>query len=586
MDEQPWVDVAADDEITPSSPCVVRLGRLQLAVLRDDDGHLHALNNRCPHEGYPLAQGYVRGCTLTCAWHNFKFDLRDGQCLMGDEPVGVFPVRVCDGRVQVDPREPADEGAVERGMARLGSALLERKLGQIARETVRLLELGVAPERLAIEAARFDAVHADYGSTHALPVATDILGYLPRYPGPSAALPLMQAFDLASEPNVRRPSRPLAEPEDPGDDPVAAGDRLRLRVRDEDGAGAEALLRGALARGWSRAQIEPWLLAPCFDHFLSFGHPLIYTIKTFDLLERVGWEHAEVVLPALLCRTVSATREDTLPRWRSFVAKQAAVEPKVSAWWATTPTTRTVAAMVPEQREAWWSALVQGHRDEAFDAIAQMLDHGCAPAAIADLVGAAAAARLLRLQLDHDGDDTVQEGWLDVTHTMTFADAVHHAVERTTDPTALRLLFQSARFVNNARTLDGPDATAQLLPSPAPTSVEAIRDSILGRRPHDAVAQVTRYLIDHGADDALAAMCSDLPLQDVYTRPIVIAHAIKTGRVAFELAARLQGTPWAHLPIAAFVRFAAAAPRERSVARLVHEAERLVVEGKVPRTLT
>src|SRR5690606_2783137 len=128
-----WVDVAAEVEITPSRPAVLRLGRQRVAVLRNDEGQLWAVDDRCPHEGYPLTQGQLRGCTLTCAWHNFKFDLRDGRCLKGDEAVAVYPVRVVGGRVEVDPRPAADEGAVERGLQRLHEGVGERRPGQIAR---------------------------------------------------------------------------------------------------------------------------------------------------------------------------------------------------------------------------------------------------------------------------------------------------------------------------------------------------------------------------------------------------------------------------------------------------------------------
>jgi len=586
MSDEAWVDVAAEAEITPSQPAVLRMGRLQLAVLRNEEGELWAVDNRCPHEGYPLAEGQLRGCTLTCAWHNFKFDLRDGRCLKGDEAVAVFPVRVVDGRVQVDPRPPRDDGAIDRGLARLREGMLERKLGQLARDATRLLALGVPPQRIAVEAARFDAERAEYGSTHALAVANDVLPLCSRHTGTGAALPLMQVLDLASESNVRRPVRPLAEPVDPGADPVAAGRRLRELVEREDGEGAEALLRGALARGFGRAELEPWLYGPCCDHFLSFGHPVIYQVKLFDLLDAAGWEHAQVLLPAHLRGIVDATREDTLPRWQAFTRRLTACEGALAAWWAAAPAGGTAAELPPERRASWWSALVDGDRDAAFDAVQEALDAAVAPTAIADVIAAAATARLLRFDLAIDADDTVQDGWLEVTHTLTFAAAVHAAVQRYRDPTALRLLFYAARFVNNARTLDADPVPPLPVASGEAGSLAKITEAIAARDPASAVARTAAYLAAYGPNAALRHACEDLPLRDLYTRPLIVAHAIKTGRVAFEVAARLRGTPWADLPILAFVRFAAAPLRERPVGRLVHEAERLVVEGKVPRTLT
>jgi hypothetical protein len=444
----------------------------------------------------------------------------------------------------------------------------------------------VPPQRLAVEAARFDAERAEYGSTHALAVAADVLPLLSRYSGTAAALPLMQVLDLASENNVRRPVRPLAEPVDPGVDPVAAGRRLRELVEREDGEAAEALLRGALARGYGRAELEPWLYGPCCDHFLSFGHPLIYTVKVFDLLEEVGWEHAPAILPGHLRGIVDATREDTLPRWQAFVRRLAACEGELSRWWAAAPTGGTAAELPPERRQAWWSALVDGDRDAAFDAVQEALEAAVAPTAIADVIAAAAAARLLRLDLAIDADPTVQDGWLDVTHTLTFASAVHAAVQRYRDPTALRLLFYAMRFVNNARALDVDPVPPLPAASGEVVSLAEVTAAIEARDPAAAVTRTAAYLAAHGPDHALRHACEDLPLHDLYTRPIIVAHAIKTGRVAFEVAARLRGTPWADLPILAFVRFAAAPLRERAVGQVVFEAQRLVVEGKVPRTLT
>ena len=78
----------------------------QIAIFRTDDG-LFACNNRCPHEGYPLAEGSVSdGCTLTCNWHNWKFDLRNGDNLYGGDRLRVYPVERRDDDVWIDLTEP------------------------------------------------------------------------------------------------------------------------------------------------------------------------------------------------------------------------------------------------------------------------------------------------------------------------------------------------------------------------------------------------------------------------------------------------------------------------------------------------
>ena len=81
-------------------------GPAQLVLGLTEAGEPFALDNRCPHEGYPLAQGHVKGCLLTCAWHNWKFDVRDGRCTLGGEGVRKYPTRLEGGVVEVDFTEP------------------------------------------------------------------------------------------------------------------------------------------------------------------------------------------------------------------------------------------------------------------------------------------------------------------------------------------------------------------------------------------------------------------------------------------------------------------------------------------------
>ena len=48
------------------------------------DGNYYALENACPHQGGPIADGWVEGLTVTCPWHAWCFDLRTGTMTLGD----------------------------------------------------------------------------------------------------------------------------------------------------------------------------------------------------------------------------------------------------------------------------------------------------------------------------------------------------------------------------------------------------------------------------------------------------------------------------------------------------------------------
>lgn len=588
-----WIDVGEAAEITPGQPKLVRSGKHDLAVVRTDDQGLYAVANSCPHEGYPLVQGYVRDCTLTCPWHNFKFDLRDGKCLVGDEDVRSYPVREVDGRVHVDVCDGDPERFVDQRVVKLGEALEKRRLGQVSREVVRLLHAGVPPQRLVAVAATFDAKRAEYGSTHALAVAADVLTYLPRYLGVKAALPIMQAMELAAESGMGRREHEPVPANEPGPDLALARARFEAMVEAEDMAGAEALLRGALEQGAGADEIEPWFAAITSVHFLDFGHALIYRTKVFDLLAAVGWEAAPEVLTGLLRSIVYGTREDTLPRWKWIRESIARHEHRFFEWWAAN---RRVDVVVDNREPlivALVDALVSGRREQVEAALVAALAESIGFAAIADAFVAAGSQRLLRFRVARDADVTTQHGWLDVTHCLTVASALRRALERSDDDKVIRLVFFVARFLADSAALDD-DAAARSEPVAADRSLSttdwlaAVRDAI-GRRQADRAIELVAaaWSADPSfeAIEALREFAADLAVHDTYTRPIIAAHALKLARVAFEEATALRNTPWAAWPVLAFIRFAASPVRERNLERLVYEAERLVVHGHVPKTV-
>jgi nitrite reductase/ring-hydroxylating ferredoxin subunit len=82
----------------------------RFVVLALSDG-LRVVDARCPHNGGPLEQGWVRGDegdrVLVCPWHWYRFDLDTGACDTSPQHVlGVHPVREIDGVTYADVGEP------------------------------------------------------------------------------------------------------------------------------------------------------------------------------------------------------------------------------------------------------------------------------------------------------------------------------------------------------------------------------------------------------------------------------------------------------------------------------------------------
>jgi nitrite reductase/ring-hydroxylating ferredoxin subunit len=541
-----WTPAFSLDRVPVGGARLYKSDATQVAVFHRPEG-VYAIDNRCPHQGYPLLQGAVSGCIVTCQWHNFKFDLRDGACVLGEEAVRSYPVRVVDGQVEID---LSPSPSLLAGLwADLGTAMERHEPGRIARNVVRLLDLGATAAELARVGATFDAAHGDYGPSHALPLAAEVAAGTPTGSGEQwPALPIVQALDLAARSTVRMPVRAVPDPVDPGDDPVAAGARVRALVEAERGAEAEALVRGAVARGWGRAELQPWFFQLCADHFLDFGHALIYSVKVFDLLDAAPSRgDAATLLGALVWGITNGTREDLLPTW--------------SGWWR-----RIAGLLLPTAGPLPLDALVDAEPPAAFALVADSADP-------LDALAIAAAERLLRFDPAIDADATVSEGWLDVTHTLTFVNAARHA-RRHGAPDVARLCLQAAHFVAITRALDGPPHAV----APVTASIEEVVEAVRARRP-DAVGLAAGCLQDHDLG-ALAAALEARVWRDHATRAVILAHQVKTLRAGTEEALATADTR----PFLAAVRFLAAPVRERNVERVVGDAIALVRHGRPPRS--
>ena len=89
--------VARLSEIPAGGAKTVTAGDYEIALF-NVSGRLYALEDMCPHQGAPLADGWLdaASCTVTCSWHGWCFDVRSGAMKLGDgfEGVPSFEVRI------------------------------------------------------------------------------------------------------------------------------------------------------------------------------------------------------------------------------------------------------------------------------------------------------------------------------------------------------------------------------------------------------------------------------------------------------------------------------------------------------------
>lgn len=558
----------------PPGGHTAKIEKHQLAVLRTEEGDVHVVDNRCPHEGYPLAQGKLEGCVLTCAWHNWKFDVRDGRAVMGGEGVRVFPCRIREGNLEVDLAEPDPAVLIATHMKSLRDGLFKYENGRVFRDGLRLLQAGMSPHELLLEAIHYDSIHAEYGTTHVLPMAADACRQFECFSGLEVMNPIAHVLDLCGESNVRMSPRLIPEP-------MAEGtrDEFIRAIEAEVLTRAEGMIRGALLSGVKPQGLDDWLYDACSDHFLDFGHPLIYAVKLQEFMREMPEVQPKVladIYGAIAYSIGVGTREDTLPYMRSYFKRFDAVSEEL---YKTFGHDRPDA---PFDDKECCRIVLEGSVAEACDGMFSALKNGVSPERMATVLVKAASERLFRFDLDIEKSLGVAENWLWATHRFTFASAVRNAMARFRDPKSLRFLVQTLAFTHTGRKMDAP-AEHRLSVEPQNASAEEIITSIEKKDPETAVRQIAGYLDNKASIIELRHAIYRYCTRDPFVRAIYVAHAVKVAAAAFEeydvhqdRAALFGMTRFLASPIIC----------ERRVERSVAQSIRWVAEGQTPKKLT
>jgi len=98
-----WIDIAALDDIPQRGARLVKTAQGCVAVFRTGADEVYALDNACPHNNGPLADGIVHGASVTCPLHNWVISLETGMVQGNDEgQVATYPAKIEDGRIFLD----------------------------------------------------------------------------------------------------------------------------------------------------------------------------------------------------------------------------------------------------------------------------------------------------------------------------------------------------------------------------------------------------------------------------------------------------------------------------------------------------
>jgi len=570
------------DELKAKGRLVVH-GRHRPILVIYDRGRVFALDNRCPHMGFPLERGSLDDGILTCHWHHARFDLESGCTFdLWADDVPICPIEVHNGEVWVKTTfghaNPAAHWRqrLADGLAHdLGLVLAKAVHGQLAADVPRA--------DIVRQVALFGAQNRD-GWGVGLTILTALANLLPFLPEEEAYLALFHgARRVAADCDGEAPRRDRA-PLESRPDPTALKGWLQRWSNVRHREAAERTLLTAIASGLSPPVLADILLAAETERvFADTGHSLDFINKAFECLDLIGWEHAPAVLPTIVGQMVAARGAEESTAWRQPADLVALCE--------------ETASQLPDLFAA--SGARQGWSDHAtlarellgddpvriVDSLKAAVRAGAAPADLGRSLAYGAALRVARFGTVNEHAD-----WETAHHVFTFANALHQMFDRigtaADGVAALRAVLHGAMALYLTRYLNVPPARIpgengehlDDLPADADTILATLLDAFDRQRQVDLAAKlVARHLSLGHSPQALIATLARAALRE------------DAGFHAYQMleAGVRQFTAWGntdagrHILIAVARYLAAHSPTERAALQTADIARRLMLGAEL-----
>jgi nitrite reductase/ring-hydroxylating ferredoxin subunit len=577
---------ASLDELKAKGRLVLHGAHRPILVIYDQ-GRVFAIDNRCPHMGFPLDRGSVEDGILTCHWHHARFDLESGCTFdLWADDAPTYPVELRSGEVWVKSSfGHADPAAHWR--ARLADGLAHDLGLVIAKAVHGELAAGVPQAEIVRQVALFGALNRDGWDT-GLTIHTALADILPLLTEEDAFLALFHgARRVAADCDGEAPWRERAPL---GSRPAPATLERWLRrwtkVRHRDAA--ERTLLTGIAGGLSPAILaEALLVAETERAFADSGHSLDFINKAFECLGLIGWEHAAAVLPTVVGQMVEARGGEESTAWRQPVDLVALCD--------------ETADELPELLSAgrrlrgWSDHVALAHEllgdgpVEILGALKAAMSGGATPTDVGRSLAYAAALRVARF-----GNANEHADWETAHHVFTFANAVHQMLTRIEtadtggDSLAVRSVLHGAMALYLTRYLNVPPAripgegNGELddLPADARIIRKALLDAFDRQRQVDLAGRlVARHLtLGHAPRDLIATLAHAVLREDAGF------HAYQMLEAAIrQFAVWGDSSEGRHILIAAARYLAAHSPTERAALQTADIARRLMRGGELYR---
>jgi nitrite reductase/ring-hydroxylating ferredoxin subunit len=451
------------EELRTAGRLLTKVGALPVVVFWHDD-RPWAIEDRCPHMGFPLHQGTVESGLVTCHWHHARFDLVTGCTLdpFADDARG-FDVTVDGDDVLVDARGGADP--VGHLLRRLDDGLETGLTLVLAKSVIGLRDAGTDPAEIVRRGVEFGTRYRDSGWGAGLTVLVAMANLLPSLDPDDRALALVHGLAFVARDTRNHPPRFPLRPFDDGGaiEPARLAAWYRRFVDTRSGDAAERVLVTALTDGDDTvADVERMMFAAVTDHvFIDGGHTIDFTNKAFESLDYLRDGAAVDVLPTLVRGTAAASRSEESGTWRHPDDLPALLERTEARLAGVLADGATRGGRFDDVAGLGWRILDE-EPEAVVDALLDAIGAGATPEELGRALAFAAALRITRFHTQNDFGD-----WDTVHHAFTAAHALHRALERAPTPELHRGLLQGALRVYLDRFLNVPAARLPDAPSGA-----------------------------------------------------------------------------------------------------------------------
>ena len=446
-----FIKCAEVAEIPEEGVIALNVGGHSIALAKSN-GKIFAVDNRCPHMGYPLNRGSVQDGILICHWHHAMFDLASG-CTFHPfaDDVQAYPIDVRERSVYVNVGANGAD-AVARWKIRLREGLEQSINLILAKSVIALRSLKTAPDAIVEVGALYGARGRRAGWGPAMTILTCMANVAEKLTDADKVLALYQGLlHVSSETSASAPRIPLTRLETDTHSLAQLKTWFRYFIEVRNADGAERTILTAIAQGATPTQICDMMVAAATDHFYrDGGHTLDFINKAFELLERIGWEKADEVIPTLVGMLASSSRAEEQNRWRSpidfvpvlrgiFDELEAIIQSGKGKQW--------------HGSEALTETLLGEDALGTIDALKSAFQEGATLTELTQTLASAAALRIARFHTKNEFGD-----WIAVLHTYTYANALHQCAKRAPSVEIARGIFHGAMAIYFDRWFNMPAA--------------------------------------------------------------------------------------------------------------------------------